>query len=154
MFKKFKVPRTVKVVPANTYDHERVIHKSVGPYVKSITLCSSNQECKCCFRRICPKLVSCTESCKKDSIFCERCNTVCPYDECYGRRNFPKLMGYQVEKTKPLPAEELSSKLRYLFTLFLEFIMVVFTFYIINIRHRVFSRVGPFLFSLVSQPAY
>ena len=153
MFKKFKVPRTVKVVPANTYDHERVVHKN-GPYVKSITLRSLNQECKCCHRRICPKLVTCTDSCKKDSSFCDWCNTRCSYKECYGRRNFPKLMGYQVEKSEPLPAEELSSKLRYLFTLFLEFIMVVFTLYIINIRHRVFSRVGPFLFSLVSQPAY
>ena len=153
MFKKFKVPRTVKVVPANTYDHERVIHKN-GPYVKSITLCSLNQECKCCHRRICPKLVTCTDSCKQDSSFCDWCNTRCSYKECYGRRNFPKLMGYQVEQSEPLPTEELSSKLRYLFTLFLEFIMVVFTFYIINIRHRVFSRVGPFLFSLVSQPAY
>ena len=153
MFKKFKVPRTVKVVPANTYDHERVIHKN-GPYVKSITLCSLNQECKCCHRRICPKLVTCTDSCKKDSSFCDWCNTRCSYKECYGRRNFPKLMGFQVEQSEPLPTEELSSKLRYLFTLFLEFIMVVFTFYIINIRHRVFSRVGPFLFSLVSQPAY
>ena len=153
MFKKFKVPRTVKVVPANTYDHERVIHKN-GPYVKSITLCSLNQECKCCHRRICPKLVTCTDSCKKDSSFCDWCNTRCSYKECYGRRNFPKLMGFQVEQSEPLPTEELSSKLRYLFTLFLEFIMVVFTSHIINICHRVFSRVGPFLFSLVSQPAY
>ena len=134
MFKKFKVPRTVKVVPANTYDHERVVHKN-GPYVKSITLCSLNQECKCCHRRICPKLVTCTDSCKKDSSFCDWCNTRCSYKECYGRRNFPKLMGYQVEKSEPLPTEELSSKLRYVFTLFLEFIMVVFTFFILHYKY-------------------
>ena len=62
--------------PPNTYVNERVPRTGGRLEVKCLNLCGNARKCKYCAHNICPRLTTCSTSCKNNYDTCDCCSNL------------------------------------------------------------------------------